>query len=47
MVTAFERLLARLDDIHLDTGTEPERNEGLLFYSFKTLSIRFNDHGHH
>lgn len=47
MVTAFERLLARLDDIHLDTGTEPERNEGLLFYSFKTLPIRFNDPGHH
>jgi cytochrome P450 len=46
MVTAFERLLARLDDINLDTGTEPERNEGLLFYSFKTLPIRFNDRGH-
>lgn len=46
MVTAFERLLARLDDIHLDTGQEPERNEGLLFYSFKTLPIRFNDYGH-
>jgi len=47
MVTAFERLLARLDEIHLDTGTEPERNEGLLFYSFKTLPVRFNDPGHH
>ncbi len=46
MVTAFERLLARLDDIYLDAGTEPESNEGLLFYSFKTLPIRFNDHGH-
>jgi cytochrome P450 len=41
MVTAFERLLDRLDDIHLDRGTEPERNEGLLFYSFKTLPLRF------
>jgi cytochrome P450 len=41
MVTAFERLLARLDDIQLDTGQEPERNEGLLFYSFKALPIRF------
>ena len=41
MVTAFERLLARLDDIRLDTGQEPERNEGLLFYSFKALPIRF------
>ena len=48
MVTAFERLLARLDDIRLDTGTgtEPERNEGLLFYSFKTLPVRFNDDSH-
>lgn len=41
MVTAVERLLARLDDIQLDTGQEPERNEGLLFYSFKALPIRF------
>jgi len=41
MVTALERLLDRLDDIGLDHGTEPERNEGLLFYSFKTLPIRF------
>jgi cytochrome P450 len=41
MVTAFERLLDRLDDIHLDRGTEPERNQGLLFYSFKTLPIQF------
>jgi cytochrome P450 len=47
MVTAVERLLARLDDIHLDPGKEPERNEGLLFYSFKTLPVRFNDRGHH
>lgn len=45
MVTALEGLLARLDDIGFDTGTEPERNEGLLFYSFKTLPIRFNAHG--
>jgi cytochrome P450 len=44
MVTAFEGLLARLDDIGLDTGAEPERNEGLLFYSFKTLPIRFSGH---
>jgi cytochrome P450 len=41
MVTAFERLLARLDDIGLDAGQEPERNEGLLFYSFKALPIGF------
>jgi len=47
MVTAIEGLLARLDDIDLDTGAEPERNEGLLFYSFKTLPIRFSDHGRH
>jgi cytochrome P450 len=47
MVTAIEGLLARLDDIGLDTGAEPERNEGLLFYSFKTLPIRFSDHGRH
>jgi cytochrome P450 len=39
LVTAFERLLARLDDLHLDG--EPERHHGLLFYSFKTLPIRF------
>ncbi len=39
LVTAFERLLARLDDLRLDG--EPERNHGLLFYSFKTLPIRF------
>ena len=45
MVTALDGLLARLDDIGLDTGTEPQRNEGLLFYSFKTLPIRFHDHG--
>ena len=42
MVTAFERLLDRLDDIHLDPGREPERNEGLLFYSFKALPLRFH-----
>ena len=47
MVTAVERLLARLDDINLDPGQQPERNEGLLFYSFKTLPVRFNDRGHH
>jgi cytochrome P450 len=47
MVTAFEGLLARLDDIAIDTGAETERNEGLLFYSFKTLPIRFNDHSRH
>jgi cytochrome P450 len=41
MVTAFERLLARLDDLRLDPGREPERNHGLLFYSFKSLPIRF------
>ena len=41
MVTAFERLLARLDDLRLDPAGEPERNHGLLFYSFKTLPIRF------
>jgi hypothetical protein len=43
-VTALDGLLARLDDIDFDTGTEAERNEGLLFYSFKTLPIRFNEH---
>ncbi len=42
MVTAFERLLDRLDDIRLDPGREPERNEGLLFYSFKALPLRFH-----
>jgi cytochrome P450 len=47
MVTAIEGLLARLDDIGLDTGAGPERNEGLLFYSFKTLPIRFSDRGRH
>jgi cytochrome P450 len=41
MVTAFERLLARLDDLHLDPGREVERNPGLLFYSFKAMPIRF------
>jgi cytochrome P450 len=41
MVTAFECLLARLDDLRLDPGREPERNHGLLFYSFKALPIRF------
>ena len=44
MVTALDGLLARLDDIAFDTGSEAERNEGLLFYSFKTLPIRFNEH---
>ena len=44
MVTALDGLLARLDDIDFDIGTEAERNEGLLFYSFKTLPIRFNEH---
>jgi cytochrome P450 len=41
MVTAFERLLARLDDLRLDPGRPVERNHGLLFYSFKTLPIQF------
>ena len=41
LVTAFERLLARLGDFRLDPGREPERNPGLLFYSFKTLPITF------
>jgi cytochrome P450 len=41
MVTAFERLLARLDDIQLESA-EPERNAGLLFYSFSSLPIRFS-----
>lgn len=36
-----ERLLARLDDLRLDPGREPERNHGLLLYSFKALPIRF------
>lgn len=45
MVTAFERLLARLDDIGLDEGQPPERHEGLLFYSFKALPIRFRRAG--
>jgi hypothetical protein len=40
-VTAFERLLARLDDLRLDPDQEPERNPGLLFYSFKSLPIQF------
>jgi cytochrome P450 len=41
MVTAFERLLARLDDLRLDTSRPVERNHGLLFYSFKALPIQF------
>ena len=41
LVTAFERLLARLDEFRLDPDHELERNPGLLFYSFKTLPIRF------
>jgi cytochrome P450 len=41
LVTAFERLLARFDDLQLDPDTEVERNPGLLFYSFKSLPIRF------
>jgi cytochrome P450 len=41
LITAFERLLARLDDLRLDPDREVERNPGLLFYSFKTLPIRF------
>ena len=41
LVTAFERLLARLDDLRLDPGQELERNPGLLFYSFKSLPIQF------
>jgi cytochrome P450 len=41
MVTAFERLLARLDDLRLDTDSGPERNQRLLFYSLRTLPIRF------
>ena len=47
MVTAFERLLARLDDLRLDPGRELERNHGLLFYSFKALPIRFAARGNH
>src|SRR5579859_6055336 len=45
LVTAFERLLARLDDFRLDPDHELERNPGLLFYSFKTLPIRFGPGG--
>lgn len=45
LVTAFERLLARLDDFRLDPGRQVERNPGLLFYSFKTLPIRFGPGG--
>src|SRR6202041_571345 len=41
LVTAFERLLARLDDLRLDPGQQLERNPGLLFYSFKSLPIQF------
>jgi len=41
LVTAFERLLARLDDLRLDPDQQVERNPGLLFYSFKTLPLRF------
>jgi cytochrome P450 len=41
LVTAFERLLARLDDLRLDPDPELERNPGLLFYSFQALPIRF------
>jgi 2-hydroxy-5-methyl-1-naphthoate 7-hydroxylase len=41
MVTAFERLLARLGDLRLDPDREVERNPGLLFYSFKAMPIRF------
>jgi cytochrome P450 len=41
LVTAFERLLARLDDLRLDPDRELERNPGLLFYSFQALPIRF------
>jgi len=41
MVTAFERLLARLEDLRLDPARPVERNHGLLFYSFKALPIRF------
>ncbi len=40
MVTALDGLLARLDDIGLDPGTEPERNEGLLF---PTRSVFWNN----
>jgi cytochrome P450 len=42
LITAFERLLARLDDFRLDPDHELERNPGLLFYSFKTLPIQFS-----
>jgi cytochrome P450 len=41
LVTAFERLLARLDDLRLDPDQPVERNPGLLFYSFKALPIQF------
>jgi hypothetical protein len=41
MVTAFERLLVRLDDLQLDPGRPVKRNHGLLFYSFKALPIQF------
>jgi cytochrome P450 len=41
LVTAFERLLARLGDLRLDPDQPVERNPGLLFYSFKSLPIQF------
>ncbi len=42
LVTAFERLLTRLDDLALDSDRPVERNHGLLFYSFKALPICFS-----
>jgi cytochrome P450 len=40
IVTAFERLLERFDDIRLDGPAE--LNAGLLFYSFRRLPVRFS-----
>jgi cytochrome P450 len=41
MMIGFDRILDRMDDIALAPGVVPERTEGLIFYSLKSLPITF------
>ena len=38
---AFDQILDRMDNISLAPGYEPQRVEGLIFYSLKDLNITF------
>jgi cytochrome P450 len=41
IMIAFDQILDRMDDIALAPGSQPQRVEGLIFYSLKELQITF------